>query len=480
MSERMGLRLTIKRLIVLAMMLAGAVVVAWHISQNGFSYKEVIVGLSLLIGGCVVFGGEHGITFGFVLWVLTLALGYRTIEWTKDLRIHPSELLLWLLLISALAQRSLLERTRLSLPWWLWLFIPFWALAWWPLIAGDAPWDKMLNEFRNFLLLIPMIIVAPVALSRPKIWKYLVGAFFLVGTWIAVMGVVEYWFPDFTKLAPAFVKNAKAEATADGFVRAQFSFWGSQTATFICALALPFGIVLAKWWRYSYRRVLVVFAAALQLLAIYIGGYRSIWALVLIQALIALTFGVKRYGLALAGLCLVVAVAGYQYVPNSHERVLSSIAAFQGAPIDHSSLDRKERALDAIDRTIASPFGNGWGSSGWVHSDFLQVAANLGIFAALIFVAGYLHTLFRLSRRILFMKSRDREDDDHLGFALFMALIAVGGLLTTQGVEVLPQLMLPVWFVWTLVEVWLRQTGEIPEFSYSYARPTLYPAANFQ
>ena len=30
-----------------------------------------------------------------------------------------------------------------------------------------------------------------------------------------------------------------------------------------------------------------------------------------------------------------------------------------------------------------------------------------------------------------------------------------------EGVEVLPQFVLPVWFVWVLVEVWLRQTFDL-------------------
>lgn len=468
MNERIaGLQLTVRRFLMLGALLLGATIFGWYITQHGFSYKEGIVGLSLLLGAFVAFGGEPGIRFGFVLWVFTLALGYRTIELSKDLRIHPSELLLWLLLISIFAQRTLVAKTRLSLPWWLWLFIPFWALAWWPLIAGDAPWQKMLSEFRNFLLIVPLILVASVVLTRPRIWNYLAGAFFLVGTWIALMGVIEYWFPEVAKMFPAFIKDAKAESTADGFIRAQFSFWGSQTATFICALSLPLVTVLVRWCRNQLQRIMIVAAAAIQLLGIYIGGYRSIWLMTLIMALTALVFGVKRHGLALACLCLVVAVGGYQYVPNSRARVLSGLAAFQGVTVDHSTLDRKERALGALDQLMATPLGSGWSSAGWVHSDFLQVAVNLGIFAGLIFVGGYLYTLLRMARRVLPVGSRQIADRDHFGFALFLQFIAVGGLLALQGVEVLPQLVLPVWFVWALVEVWLKQRPNGPLVEYA-------------
>jgi hypothetical protein len=55
----------------------------------------------------------------------------------------------------------------------------------------------------------------------------------------------------------------------------------------------------------------------------------------------------------------------------------------------------------------------------------------------------------------------------------------VGGLLAVQGVEVLPQLILPVWLIWALVDVWLRQRAPKPEFSYAYAPANFYPATNF-
>jgi hypothetical protein len=471
-------RLTKKNIITLAIMLVAAVVFALYAAEIGFSYRELIVGLSVAITAVVVFGGERGIRFGLVLWVLTLALGYRTVEWTKDLRIHPSELLLWLLLICVLAQRRLVNQSRLSLPWWLWLFIPFWALGWWPLIAGDTPWDRMLNEFRDFLLLIPLMIVVSVVLRNERYWRALLVAFFVASTWIAVMGVVEYSFPNITDLFPAFIHAAKPELTDEGFVRAQFSFWGGSQATFICVMALPLAFVLMTWWTRWYARIAIFIASALQILAIYIGGYRSLWAVLLVQVIIACILRLEKHGVAIALLCLVVGVAGYQFIPNTTERAMTGIAALRGQPIDHSAQDRKERALGALDQAIESPFGSGWSNAGWVHSDFLQVAVNLGIVPALIFLAGYLLTLQKLfgkTRQCL----RTREQGD-FALALLLGFVAVGEHLAVQGVEVLPQMVLPVWFIWSLVDVWLRQRSEAVETSYSYAPANLYPAANFQ
>ena len=454
----------------IALLVIVVVAVDLYAVGKGLSYRELIVGFAALIGGVVVFGGERGIRFGFVLWALTLAVGYRTLQYTKDLTIHPAEILLWLLFVCILAHRELVAITRVTLPFWIWLLVPFCVLAWWPLIAGDAPWDKMLNEFRSFLLLVPLMIVGPVVLQRKRYWRYLLLAFFFASTWIALMGVIEYWFPEVTKLFPSFMSQPDPVTTADGFARAQFSFWGGATATFVCVLALPTAIALAKWWPHWFHRAAIVAASTLQIVAIYIGGYRSLWLLLLIQVVIACLLGIRKGGAAIALLCLVVALGGYQFIPNTSERALSGIAALQGRPIDSSAMDRLDRAEGAWNQAFHSPFGSGWSSAGWVHSDFLQVAVNLGIIAGLIFLGGYIYTLLRLGRRLLpYLRSGEQGD---LGFTLLLSFVAAGGLLAMEGVEVLPQFVLPVWFVWTLVEVWLQQT---PDRRKVYAPVTAYP-----
>ena len=358
------------------------------------------------------------------------------------------------------------------------MFLPFCVLAWWPLIAGDAPWDKMLNEFRDFLLLIPLLIVSSVVLERRSYWRYLLLAFFVASTWIALMGVGEYWFPGMTRLFPAFINAAKPEVTADGFVRAQFSFWGGSQATFICVLALPASIYLGACWRGWISRTAIVLSAVLQLMAIFIGGYRSIWLVLFIQVAAACALRLKKHGVVVAALVLVVAFGGSQFVPNTQERVVTGLAALQGNPIDHSAQDRKERALQALNDALESPFGKGWSSAGWVHSDFLQVAANLGLFAGLIFLGGYLHTLLRIVQHMpIWLKA---TPEGELGLCLLLSFIGVGSLLAMQGVEVLPQMVLPVWFVWSMVDTWLRQTAAARELSYSNASAILYPALRLE
>lgn len=462
------------RVIVAATTIAiGALIFYYYIGRSGPSYKEIILVCSAVIAAVIIFGRELGVRYGFVLWVLTLILGYRTIAVTRELAIHPSEILLWLLLVCILAQRRLVASARLRFPIWLWLFIPFWVLAWWPTITGGMPWDRMLNEFRNFLLLIPLLIVTAVVLKRERYWRYLLLAFFLAGSIIALMGTLEYWFPEVTSRFPAFIANAKPTVTEEGFVRAQFSFWGGPPATFICVLALPAAIALTQWWRRSWQRALIIFGSVLQILGIYIGGYRSIWLILVVQILAACVLRLRKQGAIVALLILVISVGGYELIPRTTERAISGISALQGKPTDSSATGRKNRALAAVDSTINAPFGSGWSSAGWTHSDFLQVTVNLGIVGGLIFFGGCLYTLLRLGRRFL-PRLRNGQQGD-LGLSLFLSFIAVVGILAMEGVTVLPQLVLPVWFVWALAEVWLRQTAEAPELNEVVALARSYP-----
>jgi hypothetical protein len=453
-----------------ALIVFSAVALAFYFAQRGVSYWEMILAFGALIIGVIVFNGEWGIQFGFVLWVLTLALGYRTFHWTSELVIHPSEILLWILLGSICVHRYLFSTTRLTLPLWIWLMIPFWMLAWWPLISGGARWDRMLNEFRNFLLLIPLMIVTTVVLQQRHNWRRLLLAFFAASTWIAVMGILEFWFSGVRNLFSSFMTIPTA-GTIEGFERAMFSFWGGPMATFVCALALPVAIVAVRWWRARWQRALIAGSSIAQGIAIYIGGYRSIWLFVVIELLLACLLCLKRQRVIAAAVCLVITLGGYQFIPQAgSRRALSGIEAMRGHPTDSSSKDRINRAQGALDQMISAPLGNGWSAAGWVHSDFIQVGANLGLLGGLIFLGGYLYTLGRMLRRVVIEPRTGGEGD--LGVTLLLAFVSAGGILATQGVEVLPQLVLPVWFVWVLVEVWLAQ----PVTARAYAKAS----TNFQ
>ena len=440
-------------LIALGVLLTG--LAGWYVAFRGVSFKEPIALLVAAFGLAAVLAGGRGIRVGFVCWVLTFAIGYRTIQLSYALLIHPSEVLLWVLALLALVQYIIFRRGSMKfwLPGWLWLLMPFWAWGWLTGWQAGNLWDSMLAELRDFMLFIPLFIVAEAVLAERRYWRALLVAFFCTSASIAGMGVLEYYFPGVRGLLPGFLSSQGAIVSADGFLRASFSFWGTPAATFICALALPLAIVLWEWYPARRLRLLLLGMLGLQLLAIYIGGYRSIWYIAAVE--LALFF-ILRYGLLPGALALLPLLAGVQFLPQiTQQRALSTLLFFQGQSTESSLVKRYDRASNALELALRQPWGVGWAGSGWPHNDFLQVAANLGLLAGLVFFGGYLAALVRLGRRVWRMPHQGEAFA--LGFALLLAFIAAGGLLAMEGVQVLPQLALPVWLVWVLVEVWLRQ-----------------------
>jgi len=136
-------------------------------------------------------------------------------------------------------------------------------------------------------------------------------------------------------------------------------------------------------------------------------------------------------------------------------RLVTLMLILQGEFVDSSANRRWEWGVGAWRTALRNPLGLGWGGAGWPHADFLQVAVNLGLLAGLLFLGAYLMTLWHLWQVI----RRCTLDGERraLSLAFFLSFAAAGGHLAVQSVVVLPQLALPVWFVWALVAIWMRQ-----------------------
>ena len=447
----------------------------------GFSYKDVIV-LAVACGGLWALASRQGLKAALAAWVCTFGLGYRTIQVTADYKIHPSEVLLWGLFLLALNETPRAKQRVFRTPAWVWPFACFWLWGWIgasPANApmGKVPWDSMFSEFRNFLLLLPLGVVAVAAMAREGSWKWALTALFAVGTWLGMAGSLEYFFPGVAHLFPAFMANPDPFMASGGFARAQFSFFGGPVATMVVILCTPIAIALWQWYGREWQRALIVGAVAAQMLGIYIGGYRSMWLTLGIEVVLW-TF--IMHGPLWSTFVLVPAAASLQYLSQAaHERASTLVGIFNGHPTDSSGIDRWTRVTDTWYSISHYPWGVGWAGSGWVHSDFLQIAANLGVVPGVLFALAYLHTLLRLARMVFFRVKR--REDSRLGMSLLLSFVAAGGMLLTQGVEVLPQLMLPVWFVWVLAEIWMQRMRYLGAMRKQYvSADRICFAANFQ
>ncbi|MFV9507623.1 MAG: hypothetical protein AB4911_23985 [Oscillochloridaceae bacterium umkhey_bin13] len=442
-------------LLIVLVGLGCAVAIGYLVGTDQFSYRILIIGFTLGAVLAALIAGERGLYIGFLLWIGTFALGYRTIRISPHFLLYPSEIVLWGLVGMIIIFRIIQPTFRPHYHWPSWLpwFIPFWFWGWIVGLGAGWPLDRIASDFRNFLLLIPMILVTSSMLAKPDRWPLILATMVAVSIWISFWGSLEYLFPTIKNIFPGFITNPIPGLSQEGFMRAQFSFWGAAAATFICAIFLPFNLVVWRQWKHLWLRILLLVVIGIQLFAIYIGGYRSIW---LLTGIVIAVWLMYRVGMLFGSLLLALFLGAYRFLPEPAQlRIDSLIVALEGSPIDSSAAKRWDRVLETWQTAWQNPFGVGWSGTGWVHSDFIQIAANLGLLAGLLFLGAYLFTLWRIWRHVQALPHDQRANST--GLTLLLAFIVVGGLLMFQGVQVLTQLILPVWLVWVLVEVWLKQ-----------------------
>ncbi len=448
-----------------------------RIGDAGLSFQTIItifVGFSVFL---VLVLGQRGIQIGFLLWIAMFSLGYRTfpiplgtrldqidpyhvVRTVVTLKFHPLIGIILglglLLLIKQVVKRE--EGVRLHWPILLFVFTIFWPIAWGQGILNENHIDEMLTEFLDFAVLYPIFYLVGYLLRQESAWRSAVTVFFGVGTYIAAFALLEYTVKGFGSIFPVsgFIEqDTTFLAGAEGFVRARFAFWGAPTASFICTLALPMALPLWSWFKKPHWRLILIGALAVQLAGIYIAGYRSNWALTGIVFMIVLAFLQGPKGI-LGGVTVLALL--YSLAPaNAQTRFLSFLSATQGNIHDHSSQVRSDRASDALTSAFDNPIGLGWAGAGWVHSDFPQVAANEGLGGGAVFAGWYLLTLgsaFWMRRKF---------PADQVMFALLISLVAAGGFMVMEGIQVLPQTALPIFFIWAMVHHRTQQLkyGEI-------------------
>src|SRR5260221_8132300 len=100
--------------------------------MEDLNYKYILVAVLALAGLAAFFLSSDRSRNGFLLFIATLGLGFRTVAIHGDLRVHPAEIALFLTWLLTLGQRRAAGNRPAgpALPRWLWLLLPFMALAW--------------------------------------------------------------------------------------------------------------------------------------------------------------------------------------------------------------------------------------------------------------------------------------------------------------------------------------------------------------
>lgn len=413
------------------------------ISILHFGARELaILVLVILTAFLILAGSERVIKLGFVLWILTFAFGWRTLYFTANLNIHPSEVLIVLLLFLVIA-RAVTHRDRVdfSLPIPITLFMLFGFLGViTAILNGNAP-DVIVEEFKPFLALIPIFYVVKWVVNTRQDWERAIFLTILVAAYLGGLGLMDYFTPDASR---ALAGNSTIPTLytdldygAGQFARVGFIFYGNFSAGFVIFTFLGFTIyhLLNNPGRKVFKTTIFLALLFVQLAGIYLSGYRGLWY----------AMGVFLLAFALiqrrAWIILGASLLGLPLLPVDFFNRFQSI--FNPTYADSSQFQRLQRFLDAVELARQSPIvGVGWGGSGYVHSDLAQIGANLGLPALVVFLVWILGLAWQISR----IAKRKDWIGGYAG-ALFAGICGIIALFAVEGLIVFVQLLVPVWFV---------------------------------
>lgn len=430
------------------------------IAYFGVSFQLVLAVVILFVIVFILIQGKKSLQTGFLVWVWSFIIGYRTIPITPYFRIHPLIVLLTLLSIILLGIFKNEKGLRLKLPNLIWLFSIFWI---WGFIVGGVnslKFTNMIADALNFFFLVPLFYIILYLSKYPNFWKMATMSFLGSGVLICFLGILEYYVPAFSHLIPGLVQaQTEGLPSFSGFTRASFAFWGANPAVLVSALSLPMVVLVPHYYKGWAAKFLALVFFVIIAVGVYISGTRVAWMMLFLTTILISFFSYKYIGLALTAAFWFV--ASRFFTADMWTLIVSVTTPLTTGQVMDSSINKRiTRQSDAIQLALDHPFGVGWTGSGWVHGDFTQVAANLGILAGVIFLLWYLITLLRGWKMY-----RDRPKDN-VFFVLLTCFILAGVILALEGAEVLPQYIMPVWFVWGLMEAYLQQNKTIQNTSF--------------
>lgn len=348
----------------------------------------LLIGVGLL---CVFLSGEleRSLFWSYQFWILTLAVGWRGLWLTQDLRFYAAEAIIWLIfafiLVRLISQRAPLN---LHFPKLLAvLVIPFGILGLLTAYGHGTPWDTIWAEYKDYLMAIPTFAVTYWLITDLSRWKTAVRVFIITMALISVLGLIEYS----TGASLNIFGSTDVPVTTDtqlGFTRAMFSFWGHPSVAIflVPALGFLFGALYVSNTGRREPHLWLLAEIAILSVAVYAAGHRGVWLAMGLLLLVFVVFDLKNRWTLLVP----YAIGLPFFLPSLYQNILPVLFGTDQY-YDTSILNRvllNNYTLDLINHNPLQ--GIGWGSVGWVHNDFFQIAAAIGIPALIVFVIWYL------------------------------------------------------------------------------------------
>lgn len=461
--------------LVVAAVALGPAIQIWQVGAR----EMVILILAILVGILVLVPAQRILNLSFVLWIITFGFGWRTIHVTNNLNIHPAEVLAWLLFFAIFA-RSVVRRVPLDFsiqP----LILIFMLLAVFGIFTGlsfgIATVDTVIQESKIFFVLIPSYYIVKWLVVTRADWERAALLGVLVATYVGLLGVMDYFAPS---LSQRLAGNPDVETLylvqRQGFERVGFVFYGNFSAGFLIFtfLGLSVHYVLTSERPNWLGKVLSVIFVLIQLFGIYVSGYRGLW--------FAVGFFLLAFALVKSRAWILVGAAAgiIPFLPTEFLNRLTSL--FDVTLSDSSQFKHFDRASFALDWIQRYPLtGVGFGGSGYVHSDLIQIAGNLGVPALLIFLTFVGVLVFRLYRL-----ARQTGWIGEYAASLFATIWGLLVIFSGEGLINWIQLVVPVWFVFAmgykLIELNASENGataaNIPSPSLGYPSPPVIVKPN--
>lgn len=410
--------------------------------------KEVFGGiLAAAALYCLIQGGERGLIALLHLTVMTLVVGQRTIYLGAHFRVVPSEIFLWLLAGLCLLRKPAEAQRGMPMPLGVIVLSLGALLGVHTNLAFIGDMDVAVAYSKGLLLAVPTFVVAYRLLRDFKHVRAIAMVLAMESLFLSLLSAAEYFELPLIRPLAGFYSGEGAVHENAIFERGMSSFWGNPMLTAFLALCFP--LIMAEWRHSSSpeKRVILGLSLAASAFAIYIGGHRGVW----LPWAVAVSYWLSFRSLRGKLLCGVLVAAAAFWTPEAaRQRLAAGLgqdwqssaaahmlriggehgdAALQSiSGLDSSVVERLVRLQYAIYLIRQGPFlGNGWGASGLVHNDWIQIWADAGLVTLLALLAVFWRVQRRLSEAVPKLKERAQLDVARafkaslLGYALIMA-----------------------------------------------------------
>ena len=398
-------------------------------------------------------------------WIIfAFILGYRTFEPISGLKLHPIEIFVYVSIIRIIVSSP---PKYFKMPITISLLGIFFVTFF--IVDCLSRYNQyVLLEFKNAILLLMIFFV----IQHIQIKKvYVVGllkSYLFSASIISSLGILEFLFPSFMSSLFGFQDESVFIGQTIFFSRLAFLFWGSHlAANLIPPVFLILLLLKVEKDPISSNNFFLTFLVLINLYAIYLAGNRISW-LVLTVFLIATLSQFRSYLLPNMKsyiLFITISFVVYIYSQPVEGRYLSTFKALAGqidTRFDSSGGERLNRVKIALASIASHPLGTGWGSQGWVHSDFLQISATIGIIPGVIFLFVPLFLLLRSYRCYL----RAIPEQKTVFFVLCGLLIYIIISISLNGNIFLVQCGAPLFLLWALTYAYIEKYNNIGK-SYS-------------